>query len=109
MPPVQVRDMPEDIYEGLKERAVADGRSISKEIIYIVQEYLKHDGAVAREPFIIEAESYENPFGRYEYAHVQLKDGWEALRKRIEANPMPEITGELADTAAMINKMRGER
>ncbi len=41
MPTLQVRDLPEDVYLQLKERARRENRSISQQTISILQEYLE--------------------------------------------------------------------
>lgn len=41
MPTLHVRGIPEELYETLKKRAAADGRSISSETIFILEKELR--------------------------------------------------------------------
>ncbi|HIE44431.1 MAG TPA: Arc family DNA-binding protein [Candidatus Omnitrophica bacterium] len=41
MPTLHVRSVPDELYEALKKRALAEGRSISSEAIFILERELK--------------------------------------------------------------------
>lgn len=52
MPALQVRDFPQDLYEGLKECAIREHRSLAQQTVHAVEEMLaRRDAGRSNEPF----------------------------------------------------------
>jgi len=82
MPSIQIRNLNQEIYEKLKQRAKKDRRSIQQEAIWIIENSLNH-------------------------LEKGRSDSWETADSIQKA--MREIYGELPDSTPDIREMRNAR
>ena len=117
MPSLQVRDLPESLYEELRRCAVEQDRSISQQTVHLLRasleayrlrqenlgQMLAHDEGVA---LIIQFLTMRSPHEDDQVA-ARIKRRKETFAC-IDKAPLPSV-GEFADPAAVIRAMRDER
>lgn len=92
MPALQVRDFPDDLYEGLKEYAAQQHRSIAQQTICAVEEMLTRQGECANgnAARIVSFESLRERDVRIAKRKVLYERIQEHARKLPESLPRPE-------------------
>lgn len=76
MPTLNVRDVPKPVYERVRRLAHQDKRSLSQEVLWILEDYLRKD--------------------RMRKSEVEAWQGAELLREKVRAYLAPLTTGEMA-------------
>ena len=115
MPALQVKDFPSDLYEELRECAVAQDRSISQQTVRIVREYL----IAYRQADCAVAPATDSPV-----RPIPMQRGAEALKpeisedrfdrrkkvfEAIDALPQFEVPLDFSEPAELVRNMREER
>lgn len=117
MPSLQVRDLPEPLYEELRRCAAEEDRSISQQTVHLLrssleayrlrqeglEQMLAQDESLAQ---VIQLLTIHSPH-EDEQAADRIKRRKETFA-RLDKDPLPSI-GEFADPAAVIRAMREER
>lgn len=115
MPALQVRDLPQDIYDDLKAQAEREHRSLSQQTVVLLQAAL-HDGdemphvaAPAGERKV----SYQDALAGWQYPPDETHAERIARRKRLFARfeevPAFDLPDEYASVADMIREDRDSR
>lgn len=113
MPAVQVRDLPQESYNLLKERAKANGRSINKELeTLVIENVCASAEAAVHSPASLEditAKPLQNPF-------YSDDDSERALRRRVRSSLFARIDQEEPfpvhegwNAASVVRSIRQER
>lgn len=111
MPALQVRELPEDLYEALRECASNEDRSISQQTIHILRDYLRAY-RTSSGPVVWTAvpATPQTP-----QASTRVDEREQRVRKRalaferIDALPSFNVPGGFPEPAELVRSARGER
>ena len=119
MPPLQVRDLPQEIYEPLKHVAELERRSLAQQTIVALEYFLEHH-EIAHGKVVEKHEGNPAPFTPFERDGItymvdpsetpnQRKKRLEEVFARIAARPPLPMPSGYSSTADLIREMREER
>lgn len=102
MPAVQVRDMPQELYDGLVERAKRDHRSISQEVTALIEEHLAEPPVIpARYSDGIISEFYDT-----EEARQARAKRLEEVYRRIDSRPHYPVPDDFPTPEELVREDR---
>lgn len=115
MPALQVKDFPSDLYEDLRECALAQDRNISQQTVHVLRDYLrayKQGGGsvtwVVR-PAVEQAEAPTRAKSRAEETPDERIERRRKVFAAIDALPKFEVPDDFPEPAELIRQMREER
>lgn len=115
MPALQVRDLPQDIYNDLKVQAEREHRSLSQQTVVLLQAAL-HSGDAVQQPAVAAGErkvSHQDALAGWRYPSDETFAERIARRKRLfarfEEMPSFDLPDEYESVADMIREDRDSR
>lgn len=114
MPALQVRDLPEDVYAGLKERAAREHRSLSQQTIVGLREYLQMDPEGVKTAVLESRKvSYEDALAGWRHPSDETREERAARKKKLfeEIDKLPkfDLPPGYSSVAEMIREDRDSR
>lgn len=116
MPALQVRELPQDIYDELKARADKEHRSLSQQTIVLLQQALAAGKQSAQQPPVelgARKVSYEDALAGWQYPSDETREERIARRKRlfeeIDKLPAIDLPPDFPSAAELIREDRDSR
>lgn len=110
MPALQVRDLPQDVYDDLKAQAEQEHRSMSQQTIVLLQQALQAGKQSAQQQVGARRVSYEDSLAGWRYPPDETREERIERRKRlfaqIDAMPKIELPDDFPTSEQIVREMR---